>query len=94
MWHIRDADPQNDVSTMKKVYFFPSVWFFMLSKYTAERDEMQIPKSPGQCQNETPPLPSSVDAKNVKAELKDGVLTVVLPKQEDAKTRQITVNAK
>lgn len=38
-------------------------------------------------------LPSAVDADKVTANYKDGVLTVVLPKTEEAKPRQITVNA-
>ena len=39
-------------------------------------------------------LPLSVDAGNVKADLKDGVLTLVLPKREEAKPKQITVKTK
>jgi HSP20 family protein len=38
------------------------------------------------------PLPATVAASNVKAEYKDGVLTVTLPKSEEAKPRQIEVN--
>lgn len=38
-------------------------------------------------------LPGSVDAGNISAELKDGVLTVRLPKKESLKPRQITVRA-
>jgi HSP20 family protein len=37
-------------------------------------------------------LPHRVDAQNVKAEYKDGVLTVTLPKAEDAKPRKINVS--
>lgn len=36
-------------------------------------------------------LPSTVDAGNVSADYRDGVLTVVLPKREEAKPRQIQV---
>jgi HSP20 family protein len=36
-------------------------------------------------------LPPTVAANNVKAEYKDGILTVTLPKSEDAKPRQIEV---
>ena len=36
-------------------------------------------------------LPASVNADAVKAAYKDGVLTVTLPKREEAKPRQITV---
>ncbi len=39
-------------------------------------------------------LPQSVDADNVKAHMKDGVLTVTLPKREDAKPRKISVDVK
>ncbi len=38
-------------------------------------------------------LPVNVDADKVKAALKDGVLTVTLPKAEEAKPRRITVKA-
>lgn len=37
-------------------------------------------------------LPATVAASEVKAEYKDGVLTVTLPKSEEAKPRQIAVN--
>ncbi|MCL4846716.1 MAG: Hsp20/alpha crystallin family protein [Acidobacteria bacterium] len=36
-------------------------------------------------------LPSSLDAGSVTADYRDGVLTVVLPKREEAKPRQIQV---
>lgn len=36
-------------------------------------------------------LPTAVDSANVKASYKDGVLTVTLPKAEEAKPRQIEV---
>jgi HSP20 family protein len=36
-------------------------------------------------------LPSSVDAAKIKAQYKDGVLTVTLPKAEEAKPKQIDV---
>ena len=39
-------------------------------------------------------LPSLVDAEKVKATYKDGILTVVLPKAEEAKPKQIEINAK
>jgi len=39
-------------------------------------------------------LPAGVDAKGVKAELKDGILTVTVPKQEEAKPKQIAVQVK
>jgi HSP20 family protein len=38
-------------------------------------------------------LPESVDAENVKASGKHGVLEIVIPKREAAKPRKITVNA-
>jgi HSP20 family protein len=37
-------------------------------------------------------LPSAVDAKKVKATYKDGILTVSLPKAEEAKPKQIEVS--
>ena len=38
-------------------------------------------------------LPESVDAENVKASGKHGVLDIVIPKREAAKPRKITVNS-
>jgi HSP20 family protein len=38
-------------------------------------------------------LPTRVDGEKVKATYKDGILTVTLPKAEDAKPKQIQVNA-
>ena len=37
-------------------------------------------------------LPTVVDQGNIKAEYKDGVLKLVLPKREEAKPRQIQIN--
>ena len=37
-------------------------------------------------------LPHTVDSHNVQADYKDGVLTIRLPKREEAKPRQIKVN--
>lgn len=39
-------------------------------------------------------LPASADADKIKAELKDGVLTVTIAKREELKPRQIAVNVK
>ncbi len=39
-------------------------------------------------------LPSPVDVEKVKATYKDGILTVVLPKTEESKPRQIQVDVK
>ncbi len=36
-------------------------------------------------------LPAEVDGNNVQAELKDGILTITLPKAEEAKPRKIKV---
>jgi HSP20 family protein len=36
-------------------------------------------------------LPSTVDQQSIKADYKDGVLKVVLPKREEAKPKQITI---
>jgi HSP20 family protein len=38
-------------------------------------------------------LPTEIDGSRVEAHYKDGVLTVVLPKQEEAKPRQIAVKS-
>jgi HSP20 family protein len=37
-------------------------------------------------------LPNVVDTNNIKADFKDGLLHVVLPKREEAKQRQIQIN--
>jgi len=37
-------------------------------------------------------LPKPVDSANVKAAYKDGILTVTLPKSEEAKPRQISIS--
>jgi HSP20 family protein len=39
-------------------------------------------------------LPAGVDGNGVKADLKNGVLTVTLSKKAEAKAKQVTVNAK
>lgn len=39
-------------------------------------------------------LPAGVDAEKIDASMKDGVLHITLPKMEEAKPRQITVNVK
>jgi HSP20 family protein len=39
-------------------------------------------------------LPSAVDVGRVKADYRDGILTVTLPKAEEAKPRKINVNIK
>src|SRR5688572_25069612 len=38
-------------------------------------------------------LPSPVDAAKVRAAYKDGILAITLPKAEEAKPKQITINA-
>lgn len=38
-------------------------------------------------------LPDMVDADNVQAQLRDGVLTITLPKREEAKPRRIAVRS-
>lgn len=42
----------------------------------------------------TIPLPESVDPDKIQAVLKEGILTITLPKKEEAKPRQISVNVK
>ncbi len=42
----------------------------------------------------TIPLPTNVDANKANAEFDNGVLTLTLPKQEEAKPRRISINAK
>jgi HSP20 family protein len=37
-------------------------------------------------------LPNAVDTEKIKAEFKDGVLTLTIPKREEAKPKQIKVN--
>ena len=44
--------------------------------------------------NRTLPLPAYVDAANVKATYKNGVLELTLPKKEEAKSKQIKVESK
>lgn len=39
------------------------------------------------------PVPSSVDAEKAKAEYKDGILTLTMPKREEAKPRTIKIIA-
>ena len=43
--------------------------------------------------NRTVELPESVDADKVEASFTQGVLTIVLPKREEAKPRRISVKA-
>jgi len=42
----------------------------------------------------TLPLPAPVDAEHIQADLKNGILTIVLPKREEAKPKQIAVNVR
>jgi HSP20 family protein len=39
-------------------------------------------------------LSTSVEADKVQAELKNGIMTITLPKKEEAKPKQITVSIK
>jgi HSP20 family protein len=64
-----------------------------------ERKPYEIPQDARILQNEmrvrefrrSIQLPSDVDAKNISAELKDGVLRIVMPKAERARARQIEI---
>jgi HSP20 family protein len=42
----------------------------------------------------TLPLPATIDVEKINADFKDGILTVKLPKREEAKPKQITVKIK
>jgi HSP20 family protein len=42
----------------------------------------------------TLPLPASVDVDKIDASLREGILTIALPKKEEAKPKQITVSTK
>lgn len=44
------------------------------------------------CFKRTFSLPSAIDEDKIKAEFKDGLLTVTIPKQEQAKVRQIKIS--
>ena len=37
------------------------------------------------------PLPAAIDAEKVKADFKDGVLTLTMPKREEAKPKKIKI---
>jgi HSP20 family molecular chaperone IbpA len=64
-----------------------------------ERKPYEIPQDARVLQNEmrvrtfsrSIQLPSDVDAMNISAELKDGVLRIVMPKAERARARQIEI---
>ena len=42
----------------------------------------------------TLPMPGYVDAEKIQADLKDGILKIVIPKKEEAKPKQISVKVK
>jgi HSP20 family protein len=63
-------------------------------KHEAEKKEGQTFRSEryfGRFQRSVT-LPAAVDVKNVKASYKDGVLTIDLPKAEEAKPKQIAIS--
>ena len=62
-------------------------------KEESKRDYHRIERSYGSF-TRTVKLPASVDAEKVEATFKDGVLTIVLPKREEAKTRKVKVDVK
>ena len=57
-------------------------------KHKVRRSELQYGRFKRVC-----PLPPSAKADGIKAEFKDGVLTIVIPKTEDAKPTEISINA-
>jgi len=58
-----------------------------------KRDYHRIERSYGSF-TRTVRLPSAVDADKVEAVFKDGVLTIEMPKREEAKTRKVKVEVK
>jgi len=58
-----------------------------------ERDYHRIERSYGSF-TRTVRLPAAVDAEKVEATFKDGVLTINMPKREEAKTRKVRVEVK
>lgn len=62
-------------------------------KKTEEEGYTRIERHSGSCYR-CLTLPDSVDADAIKAESKEGVLTVVLPKKKEAGTKAIKVTAK
>ncbi len=53
----------------------------------------KAPATPGHFQR-TLSLPMGIESDKVEANLKDGVLTLVLPKREEYKSRQIAVKSR
>ena len=62
-------------------------------KEETKRDYHRIERSYGSF-TRTVKLPASVNAEKVEATFKDGVLTIVLPKREEARTRKVKVEVK
>jgi HSP20 family protein len=62
-------------------------------KEEKKRDYHRVERSYGLF-TRTVRLPAAVDADKVEATFKDGVLTITMPKQEEAKTRKVKVEVK
>lgn len=62
-------------------------------KETKEKDCLRTERYYGLL-SRTVTLPAGVDAAKVKAEYKNGILELVLPKREDAKPKQIKIEVK
>lgn len=62
-------------------------------KEEIERDYHRIERSYGSF-SRTVRLPAAVDQEKVEATFKDGILSVILPKREEARTRKVKVEVK
>ena len=63
-------------------------------EYKAEENQYLVRELPGGSFHRTLRLPTAIDAEHVEAEVKDGVLTLRLPKAESARPKQIKINSR